>query len=237
VKVCLIAPDSMLHQKMDMDFVLAHRLIQSRKYMNHYARANTFKILDNGAYENDKMDMWDILRVADEISAAEIILPDTIMRRMPKEFYEELIPSLPKGYQYQVIPQGSTPMEWREAYLELCDLDGVDTIGIPIWLSKEFGSRPNVVLHMFRKGELNLSKNHHLLGLDNYWELIMYPPGLIRSVDTSLPFSMAASKVNSSMYMEPEEHKRVKDNADVQDLDLKIFHSEKAMLRAITRLV
>lgn len=237
MKVCLIPPDSLLHKKMDLDFVLAHRVIQSQKYSNHYPRENTYKILDNGAYERDRMDMWDILSMASEMSADEVILPDIIMQRTPKVFYQDLIPSLPKNYRYMVVPQGETPTDWRESYLELCDLEGIHCIGLPIWLEKEFTSRVHVILHMFRKGELNMALDHHLLGLDNYWELACYPPGLIRSVDTSLPFSMAYSKEESAVYHHPPEHSRVPNDAAIIDMDLEILHKELDMLREITRLV
>ena len=237
MKVCLIPPDGLLHKKLDMDFVLAHRVIQSSKYRSHYPREDTYKILDNGAYERDRMDMYDILDMANEMSADEVILPDIIMQRLPRLFYQDLIPSLPKNYNYMVVPQGNDPLEYREAYNELKDLDGIHSLGIPIWLDKEFGSRLSVTMHMFRKGELNLALDHHLLGLDNYWELMCYPPGLIRSVDTSMPFSMAYSKESSTMYYDPPEHQRVPDDASIMDMDLGILNNEISMLREITRMV
>jgi len=227
----------LLHKKMDMDFVLAHRVIQSSKYRNHYPEQNTYKILDNGAYESDRMDIYDILEMANNMSADEIILPDIIMERLPWEYYNDLIPSLPTNYNYMVVPQGRNPEEWRESYLELSALDGITAIGLPIWLNKEFGARPQVILHMFRRGELNMALDHHLLGLDNYYELVMYPPGLIRSVDTSMPFSMAFSKETSTSYYEPPEHDRVPDDVNIMNMDLEILNKEIDLLRTITRLV
>jgi len=227
----------MLNKKMDMDFVLAQRVIQYPKYRNHYPRQNTFKILDNGVYEGEMMDMEDIVEMAGEMLADEVILPDYIMKRMDPIFYKDLIPSLPEHFNYMVVPQGRDPLEWRHSYKELVRIDGVSSIGIPIWLYKEYNARSTVVLHMYRKGELDMSKQHHLLGLDSYWELINYPPGLIRSVDTSMPFSMSYSHIESPMYADPDEHQRVPVDASIESLDLQVLENEIKMLRTVSKLV
>lgn len=237
MKICLIAPDSWLHAKTDLHFVLAQRVLQSETYKDFYAEQDKFKILDHGIYEADLMDFEDTMRIADEISVNEIILPDEIRVRTTKEFYVDLVRSLPESYQYMVVPQGEDPAEWRESYLELSDIDEVHTMGIPIWLYKDFGARADVVNYMFKKGELNLQKEHHLLGLDNYWELVSFPSGVIRSVDTSLPFSMACSGEESNRFYDPPEHQRV--NPDVQLLDVPTgrLQAELSMLREIVRIV
>jgi len=238
MKVCLIPPDCMLHKKMDMDFILAHRVMQSRRYRTHYSQQNTFKILDNGIYEGEMMDVEDVLDMAGEMLVDEVILPDWIMKRTHKQYYVDLIASLPKHLGYMVVPQGRDPAEWKDAYLDLCDLEGISSIGIPIWLNKEFGNaRPQVMHYMFRRGELNMVRDHHLLGLDSYWELIMYPPGLIRSVDTSMPFSMAYSNEYSTRFYDPPEHHRVPTGCRLDELNLRILNDEIATLREISRLV
>ena len=82
-----------------------------------------------------------------------------------------------------------------------------------------------------------MTLDHHLLGLDNYYELVMYPPGLIRSVDTSMPFSMAFSKEISTPYYEPPEHDRVPDDVNIMNMDMEILAREIDLLRTITRLI
>jgi len=236
LKVCLISPDSWLHTKTDLHFVLAQRCLQSDVYKDFYAQEDKFKILDHGIYESDMMEFDDTMKIADEISANEIILPDDIMNRMPIDFYEDLLDSLPKNYRYMVVPQGENPAEWRESYLELKKLP-VDTIGIPIWLHKEFRARSTIVNYMFKRGELDMSKDHHLLGLDNYWELIEYPSGIIRSVDTSLPFSMACSGEVSKWFEEPPEHKRVSEDIPLFDVPNEFLTHELSLLEVASRLV
>ena len=236
MKICMIPPDSWLHTKTDLHFVLAQRCLQSEVYKNFYAKQNKFKILDHGIYEADIMDFDDTMTIADDISADEVILPDEIRVRSTKEFYEDLLGSLPKNYRYMIVPQGEDPMEWRDSYLELKDLD-VNTMGIPIWLHKDFRARSTVVNYMFKKGELDMQKEHHLLGLDNYYELIEYPSGIIRSVDTSLPFSMAASDEASKMFEEPPEHSRVNVDAALFDIPSLKLNEELKMLRKVVKLV
>ena len=233
----MIPPDSWLHAKTDLHFVLAQRCLQSEVYKEFYASQDKFKILDHGIYESDIMDFDDTMKIADEISADEIILPDEIRERTTKEFYVDLVRSLPESYQYMVVPQGDDPAEWRESYLELSNIDEVHTIGIPIWLYKDFGARADVVNYMFKKGELNLMKEHHLLGLDNYWELCSYPSGIIRSVDTSLPFSMACSGEASNRFFDPPEHRRVDPDVALLDVPANKLQAELTMLREILRIV
>lgn len=236
--MALIPPDCLLHKKGDIDFILAQRVAKSTKYRDHYASIDTYKLMDHGAYERDLIgDFDDTLQIADSIDAAEIVLPDEIMKPLPKTFYDDLVPSLPKNYRYMIVPQGRDPAEWRENYLSLCEVEGVQSIGIPIWLDKEFGSRAFVTCRMFRHGELNLRLEHHLLGLDNIYELYLYPPGLIRSIDTSLPFSMAYSKMESPEYYDPPEHKRIPDDVRLRGIDLDLLECELRKLREITRKV
>jgi len=237
MKICLIPPDSWLHAGTDMHYVLAQRVLQSDVYKDFYAKEDKFKIMDHGIYENDMMDFDDTMKIADEINADEIVLPDEIKIRQPLEFYADLIESLPRNYRYMIVPQGDDPEEWRQSYLELCNLDGIDTIGIPVWLYKDFSARATVVNYMFRKGELNLQKDHHLLGLDNYWELINYPPGVIRSVDTSLPFSMVMAGEKSAWGYDPPEHKRASSDAALFDISAEDLARELKMFKEIARLV
>lgn len=236
MKICMIPPDSWLHVKTDLHFVLAQRVLQSEVYKDFYAQEDKFKILDHGIYESDMMDFDDTLKIADDISADEIILPDEIRVTHTFEFYEDLLSTLPQNYKYMVVPQGEDPALWRASYNELKNLE-VSTIGIPIWLHKDFRARSSVVNYMFKKGELDMSKEHHLLGLDNYWELIEYPSGIIRSVDTSLPFSMAASEEESPLFFEPPEHKRVNVDTALFGIPEHKLLYELEMLRSVTKLV
>jgi hypothetical protein len=232
----MIPPDSWLHVKTDMHFVLAQRCLQSDVYKDFYAQEDKFKILDHGIYESDMMDFDDTLKIADEISAHEIILPDEIRVNHDKEFYEDLLSTLPRNYKYMVVPQADDPYNWCMAYNDLKSLE-VDTIGIPIWLHKDFRARSTVVNYLFKQGLMDMSKEHHLLGLDNYWELIEYPSGVIRSVDTSLPFSMAWSNEQSKMFEEPAEHKRVDVDCALFSVPDNLLQEELAMLHTVTRLV
>jgi len=94
---------------------------------------------------------------------------------------------------YAVVPQARTPMEWIDAYRMMSQWDEVDVICIPVWLQKKFGCRAAIVHKLVKESYWNFDKKHHLIGLDGLGELYCYQCGMIRSVDTSLPFSRAFS--------------------------------------------
>jgi len=87
------------------------------------------------------------------------------------------------------VPQAKDPVEFIEAYKQMKKLN-VDVIAIPIWIQKHFKSRPAVVGYLRKRKIWDETKEHHLLGLDGFGELYAYEKGILRSVDTSLPFSL-----------------------------------------------
>ena len=212
--VCLIAPYSMLdiaEKNTDMHFVLSGTWLKDEA-KSFYRKSKKPKMIDNGAYElGFPLPFDELIRYAEEIDASEIICPDFFRVRegtyqATKEFIEQLTSKQRRRWKLIAVPQATCPSEWLDAYTEMVKLD-VDVIALPIWLQKEFKMRPAVFGYLQKKGLLDSSVEYHLLGLDDYSELYAYPKGAVRSVDTSLPFSLTASNIWTTFGDVP--HRRV----------------------------
>lgn len=203
MKVCLIAPDSMLAwtKQGTMHFILS-RIVDDTRIRKFFADEKMYKMLDNGVYETGFPLPGDgLLQIAREVKANEIVAPDYFRERewtfnATKEFIETFDPRS-KGFKVCVVPQAKEPLEYAAAYKDMKRLE-VDVIALPIWLQKYFKARPSVVGYLRKKKIWDETKEHHLLGLDGVGEIYAYGPEIIRSVDTSLPFSLTHNAVFSS---------------------------------------
>ncbi|RLE67027.1 MAG: hypothetical protein DRJ38_00205 [Thermoprotei archaeon] len=164
---------------------------------DYYTASDKFKMIDNGAYELGRpLPDEEFVYLAAQIDADEMVAPDVLMDgerslELTKHFLESYKPS---WCRVCAVPQGRNPEEFIEYYGKVAKLD-VDTIGLPIWLQKKFGARFAVFSKLRKKNLLRRDVAHHLLGLDDFNELKQYPKGAIRSVDTSLPLTLAYHKV------------------------------------------
>jgi len=175
-----------------------HFIVPDNEMLYLYYRESTkFKMVDNLAYEaGQPLDNETYVYLAAQMEVDEIVLPDILMDgeksyELTKEFLESY--NL-KHFRTCAVPQGKNPAEFMEYYEKVAKLD-VDTIALPIWLQKKFGARPAVYRKLRKRKILRTDVDHHLLGLDDFNELKQYPKGAIRSVDTSLPLTLAYHKL------------------------------------------
>jgi len=189
MNVALIAPKDMLFWTSlgDMAFIVPSNVRLDFDFGNMY------KMLDNGTYESGKPQNTDeFVTLANKLQVDEIVLPDFIQRKdQTLMSAEEFITTVRKQWRYAGVPQGNDPLQWIECYEIMAENPDIDVLCIPIWLQKKFGCRPAVVHKLLKDNKWCFSKEHHLIGLDGYGELMCFPKSLIRSVDTSLPFSRA----------------------------------------------
>jgi len=182
----------------DFHFILPD--VRGTVIEQYYRASEKWKMLDNGTYETGQpLDAEEYVAYAKFLQADEVVAPDIIYDRkktfeLTKHFVESYSS---RKFAIAAVPQARSPSEWIEAYTEMVKLP-VDVICIPIHLQKRFGCRPLLVKKLREKGLWNNTLQHHLLGLDNFSELKMYPPGTIRSVDTSLPFTLAYHGLSST---------------------------------------
>lgn len=151
-----------------------------------------FKMLDNGAYESKAIPFPDLLSLASKMNVHEIVIPD-VMRDAKKtiENAMELTDDVPSRFRVAIVPQGKDIPEFFDCLKELIARVKFDTLCFPKWLGLR---RPLVVNYLRKKGLLKGIDRIHLLGLDSVCELFGYhydSISLIRSVDTSKPFTYA----------------------------------------------
>lgn len=221
MKFCIIAPDSHLELS---DYGSAYFLIANRcrnnGYLNFYLQRNKNKltIIDNGAFEQEKPVHTDeLLNFAKWLNVDEIVAPD--LPKQPKQslkltldFLDSLSVTEQKRFKIQVVPHGKTYEEYKKNTRKLVKRE-VETIGfsiIDLWKNWEW-IRPFVVHSLLHEIPELKKKELHLLGLDCLAELYTYQNACIRSVDTSLPISLAFHKSNLAAFSET--HSRVEDNA------------------------
>ncbi len=181
-----------------------------------YETSSKFKMLDNGAYEGTTITVPELLKLAAKYKVNEIAMPDYIQdyrRTMDATALavSEVLKITDK-YSIAVTPQGRSIQEWLVSYRQMIEIKGVRTICIPKWLGK---NRPYVIAHLMKLGLWKpIQFSYHLFGLDYLEELDIYRRlgALIRSVDTSMPFSCAVAGKAIS-YFDVEKVPRVKFNA------------------------
>jgi len=164
----------------------------------YYRESQKFKLMDNGAYElGHPIADEKYLYLAAQMEVDEVVAPDVLMDgersyELTKTFIET---NNLKHLRVCAVPQGKNPKEFIEYYVKVSKLP-VDTIALPIWLQKRFGARLKVYRKLRKSKLLRSDVDHHLLGLDDFNELKQYPKGAIRSVDTSLPLTLAYHRID-----------------------------------------
>jgi hypothetical protein len=215
----LIAPTPQLEYTTlgDCHFVLAQRVLKDENYEKFYASSHKFKLMDNGIYENIRLRDDEIIDAGKQARIDELVAPDIpgdpkTTFKMTKDF----LSIVPKEWQVMAVPHGKSVQEYCDSFMKLSALDEVHSLGISILdLWKFTGSyrlRPMVIHYLYQ--QLDIVKDIHLLGLDEPLELFCYRHLAIRSVDTSLPFSLA--QIRFPLYLVPDSHARTSEDATIE---------------------
>lgn len=192
---CLLVPTQVRHS---FHLVLAHKLLESAGLRAHYqsaGRRGDFIMVDNGVAEQADIPFIDVVRVATEIGANEIVLPDVIgdweasvsATRDPN--HTAIVPASMRA----VAPHGETQKEFQQCITALSKIPFA-TIALTKGLERVPGGRAWCIQELYRVGMLD-THHIHLLGAPaNPYEDIrrlkfLYPE--IRSIDSVAPFSYA----------------------------------------------
>jgi hypothetical protein len=233
--IAFIAPKSLAEETVvgNYYFLLPQTITQF-----HKEEDKKFKMLDNGAYEGSTSSIDDLLKLAKEYGVDEIVAPDIL--KDYKKTFDLTVPALEKIYRAQldaaIVPQGKDINEWILCYRQMIELKNVRTICIPKWLGRQ---RPFVIAHLMKN---NLWKpqqfEYHLFGLDYVEELDVYRRmgAQLRSVDTSMPFTLAANGMKVG-YFTTTENKRVSFQATFTEAQRKLANENMQVLREIAALV
>lgn len=219
--LCVIAP---LHHldltKLgDMHFIIANWALEYPEYADFYRREKLFKIMDNGAFEEGKpLDDEKILEAAKIVKADEVVVPDQpddpeYSLELTKDFFTVLSKDEIKQYRWQVVPHGKTISEY---ILNLTTLamrcEFTDTIGLSILDLYKWNYRLRPLLMDTILQLVPASIQLHLLGLDEFievWSYSLQTKKRLRSVDTSLPITLASRLQSLSEHPEKHDFKRV----------------------------
>lgn len=196
MKVALIAPKNLLDftRLGDMHFITP---VNASPVF--FRQEKLYKMLDNGTYElGQPMNFDELLELAHRMKVDEVVLPDVMKNRgATMRLTLDSVGFKPKRMKFAAVPQGHNLASFVECYRDFAKVDNIDVLCFPIWLEKDFHARPQVIHYLWKK-KYWAPKEHHLIGLDRLSELFCYTYGLIRSVDTSLPFSAAAQGLTLS---------------------------------------
>lgn len=203
MKIALIAPLDMLdlveEYNTEYHLILPHLAISYPNYNNFYADIKGYKILDNGAAEDELVDHDDLHLVAWQTKADEIVVPDvmgncqaTIEKVWAFEKWAQ-----PHNFKYAGVVQGQTMAEVVKC-LNFYDHCGwISTVHIPRILNR-------LIHRTFRYTLLDALTSNigshfsyrfdqiHCLGASEWLTEVaaLNSVPIIRGMDTSLPFVM-----------------------------------------------
>lgn len=143
MKLILISPFEYLNESTRISnhhMVLGH-LLSNQKYKNFYKnikkeQPDSFVICDNSANEGYMLKGQELISLAAEINADEIIAPDkyhdaetTYKETMSflDDYYDDY---LKNNYKVMAVPQGDTLEDYYDCYCAFVDDERIDTIGI-----------------------------------------------------------------------------------------------------------
>ena len=211
MKCAIIAPIPLLNTYADLGdkyhLVLGHLIKSEPKYKEFYlesALRGDFIILDNSAHEfGVGSDIDDLITMANDIDASEIVLPDRLFfgddtLYYAQQAYPKVRQQLP-NISIMGVPQGRTSEEYFECLRGLSNL-GVDTIGI----SKDYEAWPGGI-----RGILNFVTTFyphldvHLLGwgrdLEALYRIGKLYGNKVRGTDSAKPLQYAACGIYLDM--------------------------------------
>src|SRR5215831_7772239 len=172
--------------------ILAH-LLGDRTYRDFYRQATGWKILDNGAAEGELVAPDELIRLATDIRANEIVVPDelgdsfvTIMRA--RQFKE--IADLHPEFRYMGVVQGRNDKERRGCLTIMQHLGYMNVYALPrVMTLHDTHARIAFAASCYAD---NVRPSFHCLGSGHWCEEIKALANLpmIRSADTAMPIKM-----------------------------------------------
>lgn len=182
----IIPPIRELLDKLPRKYMIVAPL--SDREIRFWKSVKGYKILDNGAWEGKQVDVDELMRLAREIDAREVVLPDKVgdcdkTIEMVNQYHDMF-----KGYVTMGVIQGRNVNELIRCYEAI---KHVDIIGIPKYIG--FVNRLEMI-------EM-IDKPVHLLGLNCVGELERYVYfKKVRSIDSKIAIKAARSGIDLSKY-------------------------------------
>jgi len=249
MKVAIIAPKKHpeLAEMGDFLFVLAQDILREPQYAKRIRDRprKLYAMMDNGAFElGDPLEAEAIIEAAKMADADEIVLPDYPLKPRQtylavKEFFSVTSKKFINQRKLCVVPHGTSMQSYIKNLKDLVEDFPVDVIGWSIidLYKYNYRARPfyiRTVANMHEEYFFGSDKlEHHLLGLDESLELLMYHDLPIRSVDTSLPISLAVVKQKIELPKDEVPHLRVPLDIPLQEETCRLA---KANIQALLKI-
>lgn len=212
MKVALITPDALIEDiglLTDYHMVLPSELSrQSYKNGYRYLDPTNFIILDNGIAEGTSYGMIDLLDMARDIGANEIVVPDVIgdglaTVELVKRFEEGLLARTLDKYTWMAVAQGRTFSELYSCIEWYLSQDWINTIGFPRAMQKWGQDARWEAINHWALDITRAGKEIHCLGSMRYpMEVRMLATtrcaSSIRGIDTCMPIDLARAGVSIS---------------------------------------
>lgn len=202
MKIAFISPICALNQISslgDIEFCLAP-YCKDTKYKQYFIDAKKkgrYIIMDNGIAEDNLISNKELVELAIEMKADELVIPDKIGDY--KRSYEQKISFLEEYYDIlhknniktQGVIQGKTFHEYLKAFLDLEEDKRVDVIGLPFRMNYcQFNETTKDENHMWNRlmflEYIKSYKPMHLLGNNLPTELLCITNPQVRSCDSKL---------------------------------------------------
>jgi hypothetical protein len=203
VKVALISPFSLMREIPNTGYhlVLAH-LLQDPEYRAFYQTAEGYKILDNGAAEGSLVSNRELIKLAKEIGANEIIVPDvmgnfteTVSLMHDFAGYAEEHPE----FSYTAVLQGVNTRELILAYETTRDVGYVSNIALPRYM-QHIDPHERILWAKVIRERFVSNIDIHCLGATSWTRevLKLAEDGCARGIDTSMPIVLGLAGIRLS---------------------------------------
>jgi hypothetical protein len=214
VQIAFIVPVKLLHMVKDepLQFIIAPYCEMYPEYLEFYRSSTGYKIIDNGTWELEKpMEPERFLRIAKDVKASEIVLPDfeykmhhTMART--REFVSVLSTAEKSQFKWQLPLQGDGYADLThhgfDMLAEVKKMFNIEAIGVPLY-NKDWVGRIAAVWYLKQFG----LRDFHLLGTHDPIELAAYGPE-VRSCDGRFAFKYGLAKIPWCMkYQLPVVHR------------------------------
>ena len=216
-----------LDSEQDYLFVLA-QCLEDPAYKAYVRHSDKMKILDNGANEGEAVGAYKLIRLAEEIGADTVIIPDkqfdsSTTLQMFNLFIDTIPPRKKDVFKYMAVPQGKTIDEMLSCYNYMIHRPyaTVNTIGMQFKFLRQNGMKYADYIV-----EAHDQVNLHFLGFAGAAQFSSKYKS-VETMDTSVPLNFAFAKQPMSYVVPfPKGIDVWKDTVDVE-LALKYMHEFK----------
>lgn len=190
--------------------MLPEPYLREPRYRNYYNEAYGFKILDNGEAEGMRMHPNELMKMATDLGADEVVVPDYLG---DADKTIELALSFRKtmrknpGFKFMAVAQGTKYVDYLKCLRSFADTESITTVGLPRNMCRTVGSKWARIafIEMIVKEKFDERFEFHALGATPWMrEAVCLSELPVRSIDTSLPFVMALDKrsIQTDEYIE-----------------------------------